>query len=58
MPVIARTKTKDFSSDDQFKVQKLADDIIILTDGHATMEIETADFNRQLNLSYFITTHS
>ena len=36
-------------------MQKVAADIIILTDGQATMEIETADFTRLLNLAYCIT---
>ena len=58
MPVIARITTEDFSNNDQFIVQKVAADIIILTDGQATMEIETADFTRCFNLSYCITTHS
>ena len=43
MPVIARITTDDFSNNDQFIVQKVAADIIILTDGQVTMEIETAD---------------
>ena len=58
MPVIARTTTEDFSNNDQFTVKKVFDDLIILTDGHATMEIERADFTRQFNLAYCITTHS
>ena len=58
MPVIARVTTDSFSNNDQFIVQKVAADIIILTDGHATMEIETADFTRCFNLAYCITTHS
>ena len=58
MPVIARITTEDFSNNDQFTVQKVAADIIILTDGHATMEIETADFTRCFNVAYCITTHS
>jgi hypothetical protein len=57
MPVIARTSTDDFSNNDQFTVKKVAADIIILTDGHATMEIETADFTRCFNLAYCITIH-
>ena len=57
MPVIARTSTDNFSKNDQFKVQQVAAVIIILTDGHATMEIETADFTRCFNLAYCITTH-
>ncbi len=57
MPVIARITTEDFSNNDQFTVQKVAADIMILTDGHATMEIETADFTRCFNLSYCITIH-
>ena len=57
MPVIARITTEDFSNNDQFIVQKVTADIIILTDGHATMEIETADFTRLFNLAYCITTH-
>ena len=57
MPVIARITTEDFSNNDQFIVQKVAADIIILTDGQATMEIETADFTRLFNLAYCITTH-
>ena len=57
MPVIARITTDNFSNNDQFIVQKVAADIIILTDGHATMEIETADFTRLFNLAYCITTH-
>ena len=58
MPVIARTTTEDFSNNDQFTVKKVYDDLIILTDGHATMEIERADFTRQFNLSYCITCHA
>ena len=58
MPVIARITTDNFSNNDQFTVKQVAADIIILTDGHATMEIETADFTRQFNLAYCITTHS
>ena len=58
MPVIARITTDDFSNNDQFTVKQVAADIIILTDGHATMEIETADFTRCFNLAYCITTHS
>ena len=58
MPVIARITTDDFSNNDQFTVQKVAADIIILTDGQATMEIETADFTRLFNLAYCITIHS
>jgi len=58
MPVIARVTTDDFSNNDQFIVQKVSTDIIILTDGHATMEIETADFTRCFNLAYCITCHS
>ena len=58
MPVIARTTTEDFSNNDQFTVKKVYEDLIILTDGHATMEIERADFTRQFNLAYCITTHS
>ena len=57
-PVIARITTDNFSNNDQFIVQKVSTDLIILTDGHATMEIETADFTRCFNLSYCITTHS
>jgi hypothetical protein len=57
MPVIARVTTDDFSNNDQFTVKKVAADIIILTDGHATMEIETADFTRCFNLAYCITIH-
>ena len=57
MPVIARITTEDLSNNDQFIVQKVATDIIILTDGQATMEIETADFTRLFNLAYCITTH-
>jgi ATP-dependent exoDNAse (exonuclease V) alpha subunit len=58
MPVIARTTTEDFSNNDQFTVQNVSDEIIILTDGHATMEIETADFTRHFNLAYCITCHA
>jgi hypothetical protein len=58
MPVIARITTKDFSNNDQFTMQNVAADIIILTDGHATMKIETADFTRLFNLRYCITCHS
>ena len=58
MPVIARITTEDFSNNDQFIVQKVAADIIILTDGQATMEIETADFTRLFNLAYCITCHA
>ena len=58
MPVIARVTTGDFSNNDQFIVQKVSTDIIILTDGHATMEIETADFTRCFNLAYCITCHA
>ena len=57
MPVIAKTTTEDFSNNDQFTVKKVYEDIIILTDGHATMEIERADFTRQFNLAYCITCH-
>ena len=57
MPVIARITTEDFSNNDQFIVQKVAADVIILTDGHDTMEIETADFTRLFNLAYCITIH-
>ena len=57
MPVIARTTTEDFSNNDQFIVQKVAADIIILTDGHATLEVLTAEFTRLFNLAYCITTH-
>jgi hypothetical protein len=57
MPVIARITTEDLSNNDQFIVQKVAADINILTDGQATMEIETADFTRLFNLAYCITTH-
>ena len=57
MPVIARITTDNFSNNDQFTVKKVAADIIILTHGHATMEIETADFTRCFNLSYCITIH-
>ena len=58
MPVNARITSEDFSNDDQFIVQKVAADIIILTDGQATMEIETADFTRLFNLAYCITCHA
>ena len=58
MPVIARITTEDFSNNDQFIVQKVAADVIILTDGHDTMEIETAEFTRCFNLSYCITCHA
>ena len=58
MPVIARITTEDFSNNDQFVVHKVAADIIILTDGQATMEIKTADFTRCCNLSYCITCHA
>ena len=58
MPVIARITTDNFSNNDQFTVKQVAADVIILTDGHATMEIETADFTRCFNLSYCITIHS
>ena len=57
MPVIARITTEAFSNNDQFIVPKVAADIIILTDGQATMEIETADFTRLFNLAYCITIH-
>ena len=57
MPVIARITTKDFSNNDQFIVQRVAADIIILTDGQATMEIQTTDFTRLFNLAYCITIH-
>ena len=57
MPVIARITTEDFSNNDQFIVQKVSTDIIIFTDGQATMEIETADFTRCFNLAYCITIH-
>ena len=57
MPVIARTTSEDFSNNDQFIVQKVTADSIILTDGHATMEIQTADFTRLFNVAYCITTH-
>jgi hypothetical protein len=58
MPVIARVTTGSFSNNDQFKVQKVAANIIILTDGHATMGIETEEFTRCLNLAYCITIHA
>ncbi len=58
MPVIARITTDEFSNNNQFIVQKVSTDIIILTDGHVTMEIETADFTRCFNLSYCITCHA
>ena len=57
-PVTARITTEDVSNNDQFIVLKVAADIIILTDGHATMEIQTADFTRCFNLSYCITCHA
>ena len=57
MPVIARITTEDFSNNDQFTVKKVAAGIIILSDGHATMEIQTADFTKLFNLAYCITTH-
>ena len=38
-------------------MKQVAADIIILTDGQATMEIETAEFTRCFNLAYCITTH-
>ncbi len=57
MPVIARITTEDFSNNAPFTVQNVAADIITLTDGHATMEIETADFTRCFNLTYCITIH-
>ncbi len=58
MPVIARITTADCSINDQFTVQKMAADVIILTDGHATMEIETTDFTRLFNIIYCITCHA
>ena len=58
MPVIARITSESFSNNDQFTVQKVGADVIILTDGHETMEIETAEFTRCFNLAYCITTHS
>ena len=58
MPVIARTTSGDFSNNDQFIVQKVAATIITLTDGHATLEVLTAEFTRLFNLAYCITTHS
>ena len=57
LPVIARITKDNFSNNDQFTVKQVAADIIILTDGHATMEIETADFTRCFNLAYCITIH-
>ena len=57
MPVIARTTTENVSNNDQFIVHKVAATLITLTDGHATMEIETAEFTRLFNLAYCITTH-
>ena len=57
MPVIARVTTDSFSNNDQFIVQKVAADIIILTDRQAKMEMETADFTRCFNLAYCITIH-
>jgi ATP-dependent exoDNAse (exonuclease V) alpha subunit len=57
MPVIARITSESFSNNDQFTVQKVAADVIILTDGYDTMEIETAEFTRWFNLAYCITTH-
>ena len=58
MPVIARTTSEDFSNNDQFIVQKVAATLITLTDGHATLEVLTAEFTRLFNLAYCITTHS
>ena len=58
MPVIARITTEDLSNNDEFTVQKVAADVIILTDGHETMEIETAEFTRLFNLAYCITCHA
>ncbi len=58
MPVIASITSAELSKRDPFKVHKIAADIITLTDGHATMEIETADFTRCVNLSYCITIHA
>ena len=57
MPVIARITTEDFSNNAQFIIHKVTADIITLTDGHAIMEIQTADFTRLFNLAYCITTH-
>ena len=57
MPVIARITSEDFSNNDQFVVQKVAATLVTLTDGHATMEILTAEFTRLSNLAYFITNH-
>ena len=51
MPVVARINTDDFSNNDQFTVKQVAADIMILTDGPATKEIESADFTRCFNLS-------
>ena len=56
--MITRITSESFSNNDQFTVQKVAADVITLTDGHETMEIETADFTRLFNLAYCITIHS
>ena len=57
-PIIARITTADFSNNETFIIKKVADDIIIISNGHATMEIPTEQFQRCFRPAYCITAHS
>ena len=57
-PIIARITTAEFSNNETFIVKKVTDDIIIISDGHATMEIPTEQFQRCFRPAYCITAHS
>ena len=53
-----RITTADFSNNETFIIKKVADDIIIISDGHATMEIPTEQFQRCFRVGYCITTYA
>ena len=57
-PIIARITTADFANNETFVIKKVADDIIIISDGHATMEIPTEQFQRCFRVGYCITTYA
>ena len=59
MPIIARMNCKDLriANNDTYTIKAVDDEIITITDGKATMEIETKNFTRLFNLAYCITTH-
>ena len=57
-PIIARITTADFSNNEQFTIQKITDELITITDGHATMEIEVEQFMRCFRVAYCTTCHA